>query len=86
MSSDNNQVSKTLSSILCTCTLCCVRTAPLYTRSLACTNVHIHVASQMWCLARALIGDKITEGDKRWENFLQLMSIVDYSLYPYILE
>lgn len=58
--------------VYCTCTNYCFIT---------CTRI----ASQMWCLARALpflIGDKIMEGDRRWENFLQLLSIVDYSFAP----
>ena len=66
---------------VCRCTLCTVHSQLLCL--ITCTNVHI--ASQMWCLARALpflIGDKIIEGDKRWENFLQLLSIVDYSFSP----
>ena len=48
-------------------------------------HLFIHVASQMWCLARLLpimIGDRIPENDLNWENFLLLLKIADYILAP----
>ena len=47
----------------------------------------LHAATQMWCLGRLLplmIGDKIDPGDPRWENFLLLLSIVDYCMAPIV--
>lgn len=46
-------------------------------------------ASQMWCLARLLplyIGEHVTVGDPHWDNFLLLLSIVDYCLAPLVSE
>ena len=40
----------------------------------------VHVAMQMWTLARFLpfaIGHLIPEGNKNWENFLRLLEIMD---------
>ena len=54
-------------------------------------NIIMHVAqffslaSEMWCLGRylpLLIGDLIPEDDENWQNFLWLMSIVDYIFTP----
>lgn len=45
----------------------------------------LHVASQMWCLARFLplmIGDMIPADDDRWENFITMLDILDYVLSP----
>ena len=42
-------------------------------------------ASQMWCLGRflpLLIGHLVPEGDCYWENFLQLLTIIDYVFAP----
>ncbi len=39
------------------------------------------IATQMWCLGRflpLLIGHLVPEGDCFWENFLMLLTIVDY--------
>ena len=44
-----------------------------------------YAASQTWCLGRflpLLIGDLIPEGDEHWENYLQLMTIIDYVFAP----
>ena len=44
-------------------------------------------ATQMWCLGRLLplmIGNKIGKGSAYWENFLCLLSIVDYCFAPII--
>ena len=44
-----------------------------------------YVASQSWCLTRflpLLIGDLVPEGNEYWENFLQLVRIVDYVFAP----
>ena len=41
----------------------------------------------MWCFARILpllIGDKILE-DERWNNFLLLLNIMDYTFAPRIM-
>ena len=41
----------------------------------------------MWCLARflpLLIGDKVPDGDENWENYLQLLDIVEYTFAPII--
>ena len=38
-------------------------------------------ATQTWCLARVLpllVGDLVPEGHEHWENFLQLVTIMDY--------
>ena len=43
----------------------------------------------MWCLARLLplmIGEKIREEDPHWENFLILLTIVDYCFAPIVCE
>ena len=42
-------------------------------------------ASQTWCLGRflpLLIGDLIPKEDDHWENYLQLMTIMDYIFAP----
>ena len=59
-----------------------------------CFSVHLHAAAiicstatQMWCLARLLplmIGNDIEEGDRYWENYLCLLSIVDYCMAPVV--
>ena len=39
----------------------------------------------MWCLGRLLplmIGDKISEGDPYWNNYLLLLTIMDYVFAP----
>lgn len=44
-------------------------------------------ATQMWCFGRLLplmIGEKIEENNPHWDNFLLLLSIVDYCLAPVI--
>lgn len=49
----------------------------------------IHAAAQIWCLARLLplfIGECIEEGDPHWENFLLLLTIVDYCFAPLVSE
>lgn len=33
-----------------------------------------------------MIGEKIEEGDPHWENFLRLLTIVDYCLAPIVSE
>lgn len=41
----------------------------------------------MWCLGRLLpliIGDVINEDDPYWDNYLLLLTIVDYCLAPVI--
>ena len=41
----------------------------------------------MCCLARLLplmVGEKIEEGNRHWENFLLHLSIVDYTFVPVI--
>ena len=45
-------------------------------------------ASQMWCLARLLpmfVGEHIEE-DPHWENFLLMLTIVDYCCAPLVSE
>ena len=47
----------------------------------------IITAAQMWCLRRylpLLIGSFIHEGHQHWENFLTLLSIMDYVFAPVI--
>ena len=44
-------------------------------------------ASQMWCLARLLpiiIGEEVPVDDEHWQNFLDLLVIVDYVFAPVI--
>ena len=44
-------------------------------------------AAQMWCLCRLLplmIGSKVTEMDSRWNNFLQMLEIIDIVFAPII--
>lgn len=39
----------------------------------------------MWCLSRLLplmIGEKVSETDARWQNFLLLLEIMDYLFAP----
>ena len=41
----------------------------------------------MWCLSRLLplmIGDRIPKGNQRWENFLQLLEIMDIIFAPVV--
>ena len=55
----------------------------------SCMFYCLHAASQMWCLARLLplyIGEHIPVGDPHWENFLLLLTIVDYCLAPLVSE
>ena len=45
------------------------------------------VASQMWCLARALpllIGDLVPQEDEVWKHFIQLLVIMEYIFAPNI--
>ena len=47
----------------------------------------IFVAIQMWVLMRYLplmIGDKVSDNDPYWDNFLTLVTITDYLLAPVI--
>jgi len=47
----------------------------------------IITAAQMWCLAQylpLLIGSFVHEGHQHWENFLMLLSIMDYVFAPVI--
>jgi hypothetical protein len=49
----------------------------------------VHTASQLWCLARLLplfTGEQIDEGDPHWENFLLMLTIVDYCFAPLVSE
>lgn len=42
-------------------------------------------ATQMWCLGRflpLLIGHLVPEGDIFWDNFLMLLTIMDYVFAP----
>ena len=46
---------------------------------------YIHVASQMWCLARLLplvIGGLIPEQNLYWDNFILMLKITDYIFAP----
>jgi len=46
------------------------------------------LAVQMWCLGRLLplmIGEKVPEDDENWQNYLLMLSIVDYIFAPRIL-
>ena len=43
----------------------------------------------MWCLARVLpflIGDKIPEENEYWDNYLQLLTILEFVFAPIITE
>lgn len=43
------------------------------------------IAAQMWLLGRILpilVGEMVDVGDEKWENFLQLMEIVDLLFAP----
>ena len=45
----------------------------------------VHVAAQMWCLARLLplmIGEKLECDSAPWGNFISLLEITDYLLAP----
>ena len=47
--------------------------------------LYIHLASQTWCLGRflpLLVADMIPLDDENWENYLQLMKIMDYIFSP----
>ena len=47
--------------------------------------LHAFVAAQMWCLGRNLplmIGGKIRENQPHWDNFLLLLTIIDYVFAP----
>lgn len=49
------------------------------------TFCYFHVADQMWCLARLLplmIGDIVPTDDNHWQNFLALLTIIDYVFAP----
>lgn len=42
-------------------------------------------ASQAWCLGRflpLLVGDLVPEGDDKWANYLDLLTILDYIFAP----
>ena len=46
---------------------------------------YIHIAAQMWCLARMLpliMGDLIPENDTYWDNFLQLLKFEEIVFAP----
>ena len=48
-------------------------------------SLYTCIATQMWCLGRflpLLIGHKIPEGDVFWENYLMLLTIMDYVFAP----
>lgn len=47
--------------------------------------LYLCIATQMWCLGRflpLLIGSKVPEGDLFWENFLMLLTVMDYVFAP----
>ena len=47
--------------------------------------MYLHVASEMWCLARLLplmVGDYVNEDDDKWQLFLDLLTIMDYIFAP----
>lgn len=49
------------------------------------SSYYTFLASQMWCLARLLplmIGDIASEDEPHWDNFLLMLSIVDYLFAP----
>ena len=49
--------------------------------SLLPTHMLYSSASQAWCLGRffhLLVGGLVPEGDEKWENYLHLLTIVDY--------
>lgn len=51
--------------------------------------IFFYAATQMWCLARLLplmIGEKIEGNNPHWDNFLLLLSILDYCLAPVVSE
>ena len=40
-----------------------------------------------WCLARLLpimIGEKVPEGDEHWQNYVDLLTIMDYVFAPVV--
>ena len=46
-------------------------------------------ASQAWCLARflpLLIGDLVPENDEKWDNYLDLLKIMEYVFTPVTTE
>ena len=46
---------------------------------------YLFVASQMWCLGRflpLLIGEFIPVEDRYWENFLTLLTVLDFVFAP----
>ena len=46
---------------------------------------HIYIASQAWCFARyfpLLVGDLVPEGDERWDNYLHLLTVMEYIFAP----
>ena len=49
-------------------------------------DVHLLLAAtQMWCLGRylpLLVGHLVPEGDLNWDNFLLLLTIMDYVFSP----
>ena len=49
------------------------------------TPPQLYTAAQMWCLGPLLpvmIGDMIPVDDEHWQNFLDMMTIVDYVFAP----
>ena len=49
------------------------------------TSPQLYTAAQMWCLGRLLpvmIGDMIPADDEHWQNFLDMMTIIDYVFAP----
>ena len=49
------------------------------------TSPQLYTAAHMWCLGRLLpvmIGDMIPADDEHWQNFLDMMTIVDYVFAP----
>ena len=54
---------------------------PVHLHVLIVLVCHITVATQTWCLIRLfplIVGDLIPTGNPNWQNFLLLLTIVDY--------
>lgn len=50
-------------------------------------QIILAAASQAWCLARffpLLVGDLVQTGDEKWENFLDLLIIMEYAFAPVV--
>jgi len=55
-----------------------------YILQLTVTSIH-YIASQAWCLGRflpLLIGDLVPYDDKHWDNYLDLLKIMEYVFAP----